>query len=351
MISIGVDLHVRNSYITAIDGESGEVMERQRVNNSEEEITSYFQRFQGRQLSVVVEATSNTYPMVRLLDQIGVKDVKVVNPRKMRVIADSVCKTDAIDSEVLAEFGLSSLRLPLSYIPTVEVHDLRCELRSRAALVALRSSIKIRVHALINGEGFHQVPANLFGKAGREWLRQLELSDLARRRVDSYLRIIDVFDGEISRVDGVLRKHYAKAPVWEEDVKLLMTMPGIGLITSLTILAELGDWKRFTGPRSVANFAGLVPRVSSSNQKVHHGHISKQGPRLLRWVLAEAALVSRRYVPKYQTRYEQIAKRRGAAIANMAIARKMLEHAWLMLLHREGFKFKGNQMRSSGENL
>jgi len=342
MISIGIDLHVDNSFITAIDGETGEFHDGVRIPNNNENIKAYFKQFEGRSMKAIVEATTNTFPMVSLLRQIPDLEICVVNPRKMRVIADSVCKTDKIDSEALAQFGLSKLKLPQSFIPDQHAHDMRCQLRIRAGIVGMRTNLKLRVRSLINGEGFFQPPKNLYGKIGRLWLDQIELTDEARKRLHSLLHLIDVLNAEIKNIDERLKKHYAKHPVWEEDVNILLSMPGIGLLTALTILSELGDWRRFNSPASVSNYAGMVPRVDSSNKKCRHGRITKQGPKYLRWILSEAAQISIKFVPRYKTLYEKISIRSkgGKSSANVAIARRMLEDGWIMLHKREPFKFE-----------
>jgi len=68
--------------------------------------------------------------------------------------------------------------------------------------------------------------------------------------------------------------------------------------------------------------------------------LTKQGPRFLRWILAEAAQVARQKVPRYGRLYERVARKRGAGKATMAVARTMLEHAWLMLKRREKFHYE-----------
>jgi transposase len=293
-------------------------------------------------MTAVVEATTNTFAMVSLLRQVPGLELCVVNPRKMRIIADSVCKTDKIDSMILAEFGHSNLKLPQSFIPDQDHHDLRCQLRLRAALVHMRTELKLRVHSLIHGEGFFSPPKDLYSRNGQQWLAQLELTAAARLRLETMLRSIAYLDAEILQLKKQLHQLYAKAPVWKEDVAILTSMPGIGLITALTILAELGDWRRFDDPAAVSNYAGLTPRLGASNKKAVYGRITKQGPRYLRWVLAEAALVAIRYVPRYQNAYNDIAKRSigGKPTAGIAIARRMLEDGWIMLRKRQPFKFE-----------
>lgn len=207
MVMVGWDLHVRNSFVSAVDLATGEVFDQRRIPNTREAIRGYLGRFTGQAVKVTVEATTNTYPMVSLLRQLPGVKVTVVHPRKLKIIAESLCKTDKIDSEVLAELGRGPYRLPESYIPDAAAHDLRCELRTRARLVGMRTELKNRVHGLLTGEGFFAHPAGLFGKRGRAWLSQVELSEGARRRRERFLRLLDRFEGELLEMNQVLREH------------------------------------------------------------------------------------------------------------------------------------------------
>jgi transposase len=128
------------------------------------------------------------------------------------------------------------------------------------------------------------------------------------------------------RIDGELHQH-AKA---DPRVKVLRTLPGAGEFTALVMLAEIGDISRFGSARKLASWAGLTPTVRGSDRTVRHGHISKQGPAWLRWVLNQAAQTARRS-PEFAATYPAIAKRRGNKIATIAIARKLLTRAWHLL--------------------
>ena len=126
---------------------------------------------------------------------------------------------------------------------------------------------------------------------------------------------------------------------WSRNAALLQTMPGMGLLTSLTILSELGDLSRFRGRAAVANYAGLTPRERSSDTKRHLGHISRRGSSHLRHMLGEAAWVAIRRVPRYGAMYERVAARRGKNIAITAVARRILEDSWVMLKRAEPFRY------------
>jgi transposase len=130
----------------------------------------------------------------------------------------------------------------------------------------------------------------------------------------------------IDRIDAELRLH-AKA---DPRAKVLTTLPGVGQVTALVMLAEIGDISRFPSARKLASWAGLTPTVRGSDLTVRHGHISKQGSAWLRWVLNRAAQTAKRS-PEFAASYAAIAKRRGKKIATIAISRKLLTRAWHLL--------------------
>jgi transposase len=113
-------------------------------------------------------------------------------------------------------------------------------------------------------------------------------------------------------------------------VKVLTQLPGAGPFTALVMLAEIGDITRFGSARKLAAWAGLTPTVRGSDRTVRHGHISKQGPVWVRWVLCEAAQTAKRH-PDFAPGYDAIARRRGKKIATTAIARKLLTRAYHLL--------------------
>jgi transposase len=128
------------------------------------------------------------------------------------------------------------------------------------------------------------------------------------------------------RLDGELHQHARAGP----RVKVLRTLPGVGGFTALVMVAEIGDITRFPGARKLASWAGLTPAVRGSDLKVRHGHIAKQGPAWLRWVVNQAAQTAKRS-PEFAATCTAIAKRRGKKIATIAVARKLVTRAWHLL--------------------
>jgi transposase len=228
-------------------------------------------------------------------------------------------KTDAVDATTLAQLLRAGL-LPEAYIAPRELRDVRELLRHRVTLVAMRSAIKNRVHAILARHGVIHQHADLFGKAGRQFLATVELRPAPRQRIDSLLALVDDFDREIDTAAKEIDRQ-AKA---DERVKLLCQIHGIGRYTAMLIIAEIGDVRRFPSARHLCAWAGLTPTVRSSDGKARLGNISRQGSSILRWAVVEAAThVPTRGGP-LRDQFERIAKRRGRKVARVAVARQIL---------------------------
>ncbi|MEV8018053.1 IS110 family transposase [Streptomyces sp. NPDC086554] len=180
-------------------------------------------------------------------------------------------------------------------------------------------------HAVLADHGCDR-GASCWSAPGREWLDALPLPDSARSAVADRLEVIDALQVVIDRLDGVL----AQAAKADPRVKALCALPGIGPLTALVIVAEIGDIRRFSSARKLASWAGLTPTVRGSDRTVRYGHISKQGDPWLRWIMNQAAQTAK-HTPPYAACFERIAHRRGRKIATVAVARKLLTHAYHVL--------------------
>jgi transposase len=358
MITIGLDVHVRNSFLHARDPE-GRVLVQGRCGNTLGELAQKLApveraaRQRGEPVRAVLESTTNSRPMALLLERYGQEagidlTAQVLDARKLAIIASSVCKCDKLDAGVLDELAGSNLRLPVCYMPDDQVFALREHLRGRADLVRVRTMMKNRCHALLHRRGVLR-PAGLdaFTGSGRAWLAQLELDGAGRVILDRLLALVDQFDAALKQSQQDLRE-LARRQRWSGPVALLATMPGVGLITALTILAELGDVDRFRGRDAVANYAGLVPVVRSSNEKMYHGGITHRGPCHLRGALVEAAWIGQAKAPAYAALYERVKTKSCAQKAIVAVARRMLEDAWTMLKKGQAFRYAPGNPASPG---
>ena len=239
MIFVGMDVHVRNSFLHATDS-AGRVLCRGRRGNTPDELSAFWSAVLKRNAGeleparVVLEATTNSRPirqmMMHAAESLGLAvTVDVVDPRKMRVIAESVAKTDALDARVLNELSRANLRLPSCYMPDDEEFALREHLRARTDLVRMRTMLKNRVHAVLHRRGILVPQGGLFTKDGRRFLEQIELDQAGRTIVTHLIETIDQFTQMTDESNGAL-KALQRRPRWARPAAILQTMPGIGLI-------------------------------------------------------------------------------------------------------------------------
>ena len=225
-------------------------------------------------------------------------EVLVADAQKVKGLAPLACKTDKIDSRVLAELSFRDL-VPAIWLPTPELRREREISRWRLHLVKHRSILKNRVHTTLIAFG-HQVPmADLFGLAGRRLLAGLDIPEPWLGHVQASIALIDDLDRRIGEIERELKRSGAD----HRYLPLLMTAPGIGWITGFTIAAEIGDIGRFSSPVKLTGYTGLCPRVKQSGAMDQRGPVSKHGPRYLRWGLMEAAIAASSH-PLYKARYQ-----------------------------------------------
>jgi transposase len=312
---VGIDLHRRRSFVTAID-EQGEVSLRRRIINDPDAFLELLGDAEGTH--VALEATYGWEWLADLLGDAGF-ELHLAHPLRTRAIAAARVKTDAVDAAMLAQLLRAGL-LPEAYIAPRELRDVRELLRHRVTLVAMRSAIKNRVHAILARHGVIHQHADLFGKAGRQFLATVELRPAPRQRIDSLLTLVENFDREIDAA----AKEIDRQAKDDERVALLCQIHGIGRYTAMLIIAEIGDVRRFPTARHLCAWAGLTPTVRSSDGKARLGNISHQGSSILRWAVVEAAThVATRGGP-LREQFERIAKRRGRKVARVAVARQIL---------------------------
>jgi transposase len=337
MVHIGLDLHHHNSYVKALT-DDGRVIEGRRIYHSNiDELWQYLGQFGSEKKRVVFEATANARWMERLLKADPTVEPVAVTPHKIRIIAETVAKTDQIDAGVLAE--LSRLdALPRAWLPDETVEELRELTRHRAALVRLRTRAKNQVNGVLVRLGILRPYQDIFGTWGRRWLEEAALTGVMRLEVDHWLGLIDLYQKKIQAAESKLYRQVARQARWASDVAVLTTMPGWGRLTALTILAELGDYRRFGRRGSVSSFAGLVPRSKRSDKRCRYGKITKRGSPALRSILVETSLGGVRGSVRYRRLYEKVSRAKGKNCAKVAVARQMLEDGWTMLIKQEPFR-------------
>jgi transposase len=184
--------------------------------------------------------------------------------------------------------------------------ELRSKVRLRHTLAEQRSEWQQRIQAQLYHHGVAR-RRQLLTRENRAWLEGLELPAAARLQIAVALRIVDQIRAELEPIERELRAFARRQP----GCRALMRHYGIGELTAVTILAELGDARRFSSSRHAVRYAGLDITVHQSDQRRAPGHLSRQGPPALRRALYEAAQLARRPGSPDHAYYEQAAARLG----------------------------------------
>ena len=323
-IVIGLDQHRGQITGEWIDTETGEVQRTRVAPADRAAVRKFLSRFGGRELEVALEATTGWRFVVEELRRVGAV-VHLAEPAETAGLRGPKkrAKNDRADARHLREL-LMIKRLPESWIPPEHILDLRERVRLRHTLSEQRSEWQQRIQATLYHHGCPQ-RRNLMTAEGREWLAAQRLPAAAREQITVAIAMVDALEVQIAPLDRELRA-YARR---QAGCKALMTHYGIGELTAVTILAELGDCTRFSSSRQAVRYAGMDITVHQSDQRRAPGHISRQGPPALRWALYEAAQVARRGERSPDRHYYLETKERiGGGRACIAVARKLLKRSY-----------------------
>jgi transposase len=324
-VYVGIDVHRKRSQVAVVD-QAGQVLANRNVPNGVETVLGVIGDLPSG-TPVAFEAAFGWGWLVELLEDYGFEP-HLVHPTQCKAIASARLKNDKVDAHILAQLLRADL-LPEAWIAPPAVRQLRARLRHRVQLVRLRTLLRNRIHAVLADHGQDRI-GGCWSGPGRQWLAGLDLPAASREVIEDCLAMMDALQVPIDRLDVEVHEH-AKA---DPRVKVLTGLPGVGKLTALVILAEIGDVGRFGSARKLAAWAGLTPTVRASDRTVRHGHISKQGSTWLRWILCEAAQTAKRS-PQFADTYQAIARRRGKKIATTAIARRLLTRAYHLLTDTE----------------
>ena len=324
---IALDVHRDFCEVAIAEGGVVRLAGRVRTDRSELEL---FAQSLGSDDEVVLEATGNALPIARIIEP-HVARVVLANPKAVKGLTQAGPKTDKADARALARLLAGGL-VPEVWAVDEPTRVLRRRIARRAQLVKQRTREKNQVHAILIRNLKARPPvSDLFGVEGRRWLTEQELPDDEQEMVEACLRQIDFLDQEVASADRALAS---------PEMRRLMTLPGVSSVTAAALLAAIGDIARFPTPRHLVSYLGLDPRVrQSGSEPARHGRISKQGPGEVRHLLVEAAWHAARTYGPLRAFYERVRSRRGAQVAVVAVARKLVVVAWHMLTRSEDYAF------------
>jgi transposase len=327
----GLDLHQKMVEAVILD-ESGRLLLNQRFPATRAALQAFARRHLAG-CTVALEATCNTWPVAGILEPL-VAELVISNPMRTRAIAWAKIKTDRIDATVLAQL------LRLDYLPRVWQPDentqaLRRRTTERANLVADRTRIKNRIHAVLHQRLLEAPSGDLFDTRHRKWLATVKLDDDGRQSLARHLRQLAAVEAELAQLEQDL----ASEAYHDPRVKLLLTLPGVDVAVAQALLSALGEVERFPDGDRAAAYLGLVPSTYQSGEHCYHGRITKQGRSHARWLLVQAAQHLDRHPGPLGVFFRRIARKKNRNVAVVATARKLVTIAWQMLKHQQPYRY------------
>ena len=344
MLHAGLDLSRRKLDVCLL-GDDGEHLDQLAVAPRPDSLRQLARRIEEvhrQPVCAVIESMTGARIVHDTLEQEG-WSVEIADAQKVKGLAPLACKTDRIDSKVLAVLSQRDL-VPAIWLPDPSVRTRRELARFRLHLVKHKSALKNRIHSTLINFGRPCPVTDLFGVEGRRLLARLEVPEPWRGNVAASLELIDDLEAQIAEVNARLREGHAEHPY----IPLLMSAPGIGWVLAFTIAAEIGEISRFASPEKLTGYTGLCPRVAQSGDSDRRGPLSKHGPTYLRWALIEATMHALRhpaYAERYQRTKRRLGKQRGAKVAQIDIARRLAQAIWHMLTQNEEFAPRGAAFR------
>jgi transposase len=321
-VYVAVDFHARQQTISYCELADGEI-QRTTLQHQRDDIRAFYAQFTG-EVIVAFEASGYSAWFEQLLAELG-HTVWLGNPAEIRRKAPRRQKSDRRDADLMLDLMLKG-DFPQLHRFSEESRTVLRQLRYRHKLVKIRTIAKNSLHAIGINAGL-PLKRRLLTEKGIRQLQALPLSPVLAGQRDEWLQLVALLNQRITTVEQALQR------TAEDDaaVALLKTHPGIGLLTAIALRYTLLPVARFSTTRKVTAYVGLDCMEDQSAERRRLGSISKQGSRLLRFLLNEAGQTACRADPELKRFYHRLLHRRDKPKAKVAVARKLLVRSFIML--------------------
>jgi transposase len=319
-VFVGLDVHKKTIVATALDKE-GRKLDQTEMSAYDDEVVDHLRALPGRK-HVVLEACSvweHVYDAAGPLAAI----VKLAHPKKTRLIAEATLKTDRVDSLALANL-MRMNGVAEAYAPDEPTRELRRIVRDRQFYKGQQVSVKNHTYSFLLRRGVQYEDGILGLKRKREALRGLNIPE-----VDRGLDMLKKIEETCKELDEEIHRAYEAS----KEAQLLASIPGVGELTAVTLVAEICPIDRFPNIEKLCAYAGVVPSTRQSGETVHHGHIIRDSNKLLRSVLVEATWIhkSKDKQSDVTRKAKRLTRKRGKGIGSIAGAHKLLRIIYAIL--------------------
>lgn len=343
-VYIGVDLHVRTQTLCWCSDQDGE-QQQAVLDHQRDDVRAFYSQFPAPAI-IGVESSGYSLWFHRLLEELG-HQLRVGDALAIRQFARRRQKNDRRDAQLLLDL-LRHDDFPAVHIPTPASREVLALLRYRHRLVRIRTMLRNGLQAVALNHRLRLGP-KLFTARGQQQFAALPLASAFALQRQHSLALLATLAEKVLAIEDELALRAHNDP----QVTRLRSHPGVGLLTSLAVVHTLAPVARFPRARHVAAYCGLDPRERSSGDTQRFGHISKQGNRLLRFLLIEAAHNAIRGDADLRRFYFQLTAKKNSSIAVVAVARKLVLRLFTMLrddLDYDQFRRRGRDARRARED-
>jgi transposase len=221
------------------------------------------------------------------------------------------------------------------WVPPQEIRELRGLVAQRKKMTGLATQAKNRLHAVL--QRHHLVPpgGNPLHESQQSWWLVLPLGTLEKVNVHSDLETLQFAQAQQAHLTSIMEEIASQ----QEQITSMLHLPGLGVVTAVTVWAAIGNIERFADPQHLVGYAGLGTRVHDSGMSTRTGRITKAGRRDLRVVLIEAAQIAANTHPHWKAELARLEPRLRRNKAIVTVARKLLVAVWYILAQHKTDRF------------
>lgn len=345
MLYLGIDQHAKQLTVS-LRNDQGDVILKRQVSTEPERCHEFLEKLNGKTsdqggYTAIVEVCGFNDWLLELLPKFGCQQVILIQPTKKPKV-----KTDRRDAHALSELlwvnqhrlraGEPVRGVRVVTIPSrIDAESQRLTLLRRDAGTA-RTRATNRIKHILRKHNFQwDLPTKTFPtRKALSWLKVLSLPNGDRAEMNWHLDELERWTKRCTSLEAEIRIRAQGL----EEVKLLMTIPGVSYYSGLALSCRIGDATRFSKGKSLSHYFGLTPSVNDSGEGTgRRGSITKAGSPMVRWMLAQITLHVLRQDPMMKAWYKPIKNRRGSKIARVAVMRKLSVIIRNMLVNKQEY--------------
>lgn len=340
MYYTGCDIHTKSSHLQHMDSDGAIGLSK--VIPTTEEGFAQFLELLDAPTTMVLEASSSYWWISQYLSAHPmVEEVLVIDPRRSRKLAEELsvirgygrASNDRIDAEMAAELSRRGLA-PTIHLTTPEQLEARTVNRFRAHLVTEKTSITRYCTSLLKMHGIYIASNELLHNSDSQQKVLQSVPAYVRFILENLVRQIVLFESQIPHVETQLDQ---LLPETHRLIRLLLTVPGIGIIIARTILTEIFNIQYFRAPKYLMSYSGLaVVDLESAGRKKGTIKLNPYSNHYLKGAFVQAAHCGHNH-PKYRRKYEQDVKKHGKTRAKLNLARRIVKAVYWMLTRQQPF--------------